>query len=193
MKKLIKLFEFLFTYYNIYKLKIKDIEIKELTLPENFQFKRLTEKDFYLFKALTLKSDYLEICNKRLKNKDIVAYAIIDVKKDCLAAYSFINSSEIYYLHALNKNIQLSKSNCLFFEDDNTLEDYRKMGLSSYIMNERIRYAKQNNKHALGFSHPSNTPSIKTLLNFNFKKTYNFPIALRKEALIYLFKKYVWK
>ena len=193
MKKIIKLFEFLFTYYNIYKLKLEDIEIKEMTLPEGYQFKQLTEKDFYLFKAINLKPDYLEICKKRLKNKDIVAYAIMDVKKDCLAAYSFINSSEIYYLHALNKTIYLSKSNCLFFEDDNTLENYRRMGLSSYIMNERIRYSKQNNKHSLGFAHPTNTPSIKTLLNFNFKKTYNFPIAIRKAAFIYLYKKYVWK
>ena len=193
MNKIIKLFEFILTYYNIYKLKFEDIEIKDLSLPEGLIFKRLTENDLYLFNSLHLKAEYLEICNKRLKNSNIISYAIIDVKKDCLAAYSFINSSEIYYLHALNKKIHLSKTNSVFFEDDNTLEEYRRMGLSSYIMNERIRYAKQNKKHSLGFAHPSNTPSIKTLLKFNFKKTYNFPVAIRKDAFIYIYKKYLWK
>lgn len=193
MKKLTKLFEFLFTYYNIYKLKLEDIEIKELSLAKGFQFKRLTENDFYLFEALNLKSEYLRICNERLKSNNIIAYAIIDIQKDCLAAYSFINASKVYYLHALNKKINLEKTDCLFFEDDNTIEDYRRMGLSSYIMNERIRFAKENNKNSLGFAHPTNTPSIKTLLKYNFKKTHNFPVAIRKEAFIYLYKKYVWK
>jgi hypothetical protein len=193
MKKLIKLFEFLFTYYNIYKLKLEDIEIKELSLPEGFQFKHLTEKDFYLFESLNLKIDYLNICNNRLKNKDIIAFGIIDLKKDCLAAYSFINSSNQYYIKALNRNIQLKSKNCLMFEDDNTLQEYRRNGLSSYIMNERIRYSLNNKKNSFIFAHPTNTPSIKTILKFNFKKTHNFPVAIRKEAFIYLYKKYVCK
>jgi hypothetical protein len=193
MKRLIKIFEFLFTYYNIYKLKLEDIEIKELSLLEGFQFKRLTENDFYLFESLNLKYEYLRICQEKLKSKDIIAYAIIDLQKDSLAAYSFINASKVYYLHALNKKLNLQKINSLFFEDDNTLQDYRRMGLSSYIMNERIRFAKENNKHSLIFVHPTNIPSIKTILKYNFKKTHNFPIAIRKEAFIYLYKKYIWK
>ena len=193
MKNIIKLFEFLFKYYNIYKLDYKNIILFRLNLPEGLIFKELNEKDFYLFKKLNLKSDYLQICHQRLISCEIIAYAIVDINNNCLAAYSFINLSENYYLSALNKKINLSKLNCVFFEDDNTLADYRRIGLSSYIMNERIRYAKQNNKHALGFAHPSNLPSIKTLLKFNFKKTCNFPIAIRKEAFVYLFKKYLCK
>jgi GNAT superfamily N-acetyltransferase len=193
MKKLVKLFEFLFTYYNIYILKFEDIDVKQLSLPEGFKFKELNKNDLYLFEALNLKIEYLLICHEKLMNKDIVAYAIIDTKRDRLAAYSFINASKKYYLHALNKKINLEKTNCIFFEDDNTIEDYRRMGLSSYIMNERIRFAKENHKNSLGFAHPTNTPSIKTLLKFHFKKTHNFPIAIRKEAFIYLYKKYLWK
>jgi hypothetical protein len=193
MKNFIKLFEFLFKYYNIYKLDYENIRLIHLKLPEGLIFKELNESDFYLFQKLDLKSDYLKICYKRLISSDIISYAIVDLKKDCLAAYSFINLSETYYLSALNKKINQSKLNCVFFEDDNTLLNYRRIGLSSYIMNERIRYAKLNKKNALGFAHPSNLPSIKTLVKFNFKKTHNFPIAIRKEAFVYLFKKYLCK
>jgi hypothetical protein len=193
MKKLsTKIFEFLFTYYDIYKLKKENIVVKELSLPQGFLFKELDLKDFYLFKNLDLKENYLKICLDRIENKKIISYAIIDTNKECLAAYSFINLSDEYYLAALNKKINLKKMNCVFFEDDNTLIDYRKMGLSSYIMNQRVKFAKLNNKDALGFAHPKNTPSIKTLKKFNFKKTYNFPFALRKEAFKYIIKKISW-
>lgn len=191
MKTLIKAFEFLFTYYHVYKLNLQNSSPKQLNLPEGFLFKKLNDKDGYLFCKLTIPENYLTICLDRLKEKNILTFAIIDIKNDCLAAYSCINKNDEYYLSVLNKKINLKKSNSYFFEDDNTIEEYRKMGLSSYIMNERIKYSISHKKNSFGFVHPSNLASVKTLQKFNFKRTMDFPIAIRKEAITYIRNKFL--
>ena len=189
MRMLVKLLEFLFTYYHVYKLDLSKSTPKDLSLPKGFIFRTLNVNDSYLFKNLKIREDYLKTCIDRLSNDRIITFAIIDSNSDCLAAYSCVNMNDSYYLSVLNKTYNLKKNKSYFFEDDNTIEKYRKLGFSSFIMNERIKFSIKNNRHSYGFVHPTNLPSVKTLKKFNFNRTLDFPFSIRREAIIYLRKK----
>jgi len=160
------------------------------TLPDKLQFKILEAKDIRYFLKMDIKDSYRKILNNRFSNPEhYLCFAIIDTTKDVLAYYCWTNSLKEYY-HNEFEFVYRHDGEKVLFENDFTVPEYRQMGLHSYCMLQRILHAQQAGfKKAIINIYFRNEPALKTAMKFGFRKTWMFPISIRKGSLSYTYHK----
>lgn len=190
-KKIIELIEFYFMFYGVYKINLENYNNLNFDLHHNFNFKILKIEDLKYFEALELKDSYLDIIKSRLNNEnEFICFALIDSLTNKLAYYSWINQSKSYWVKEMNKTFNFKETRSCLFEDDNTMIEYRSLGLHSFAMSKRIQYCLNNSiKTIYILIHLRNKPALKVVHKFKFKRSNFFPIYIRKEAVIYTLKK----
>ena len=187
-----KILTFYFKIYGIFQLELDNIDFKEKILDEKFEFRILNSDEIWLLKKINSKRKFFDWYEKIIESTDYKCFVIIDKVKNCLAYYSWVNFSNNYYLHEVNTTLNFKEIDACLFQDDNTMEEYRRLGLHTYIMNERIKYCKQLGiKRVYITIFLKNKPAIKTVKKFNFKRTNIFPIYYRKGTISYSIKKVI--
>ena len=191
-----KILEFYFKSYFRFELNLAAIELIEYTyfqeslLPENFVFKLFEVSDIgYLIssgydekKIQSSKARLTELNHRK-------CFAIINTKNDELAYSCWINSLPKYY-HNEFESEYVHDGSTVLFETDFTEPAYRRLGLHSYCMKKRILYCKEQGfERAIINIQIRNTPALKTVQKFGFKKTFRIPLALRKGSIAYTFNK----
>ena len=109
---------------------------------------------------------------------------MIDRKKDCLAYYSWMNFSKKFYVHEINRHLDLQDTNSCLFIDDYTLPKYRQRGLHKYVFNKRIEYCiNEDIKKIYIVIHTKNKIAMKTVESFGFKKNNFLPFFFVKKPI----------
>lgn len=190
VNKIIKLFETLIVYYRLYNLNVNKINLLNIRISKEFNLKILNKEDLHLFNQFNLPEKYLKIYLARFESNNFICFAIIDTKENNLAYYSWINFEKKTYCKEIKKTLDLENKNACLFEDDNTHEDYRKLKLHSFVMNERLKYCIDKEiKKVYIIIHPKNIPAIKTIKKFNFIRSIHFPYTYRNNSFSLIFNK----
>lgn len=191
-----KILEFYFKSYYRYRLNLQDLNTEVFmadhtySLPSGFSFKILEASDISYFMNGHYTEEQIRSKKARLADPEHrKCFAIIDGSTDRLAYSCWTNSLANYYHREFESTYHHNGSTVLF-ETDFTEPDYRRLGLHSYCMMQRILHSKQAGfKQVVINIHIHNTPALRTVENFGFTKTFRIPLALRKGSLKYTFNR----
>jgi hypothetical protein len=190
-----KIAEFYFLYYGFFKLKPNKfyLEKSNSDIIKGFEFRILNSSDLVYFEKLNLVEYYFTICKNRLNNpNEFLCFALIDLTSCDLAYYSWINQSEMYYIKEVNVKMKLKLNQSVLFEDDNTIEKYRKKGFHKFMMNKRIEYCINNNIHSIFIAiYLKNIPALRTIKSIGFRKINKMSIYYRQGTIGYTLNKFL--
>ncbi len=189
---LTKIFEFYFKSYYRFELDLSGVEDAAYRsqfarqLPDGCEFRILTHEDAdLLIKGETSEQIRQSKLARLADTEHRKCFAIIDLEKNMLAYSCWTNSLKEYY-HREFEKVFTHDGSLVLFETDFCSPTHRGMGLHSYCMLERVLYAKrQGFRKAVINIHIRNTPALRTVEKFGFKKTLRLPLAYRKGTITY--------
>jgi len=194
MNMITKIAEFYFKYYGVFILDKENYLPETYNLDPRFEFKILNIDDLFLFKKLDSKKKNYNLYVDRLKSSDFVCFAIIEKSKSEIAYYSWLNFSNRYFVHEINKVMDFKKEKSVLFQDDNTIEPYLRLGLHKYVMQKRVQYSFENQVNRIYIViYLRNVPALRTVKKIGFKQINFLSIYLRKGTLKYTVKKIMKK
>ena len=154
----------------------------------------LDTNDYLFFtKVAEMDIDKLKILKQRLENSIAwQGFGIFEQANEKLIYYCWLNKQSNYYVKEFYKTLSFNTDEILF-EDDFTLPEYRGRGLHRYAMYQRLKYcSEQNIDTAYIIIECGNTPALKTIHDFGFKKKTVNPFTYRKGSVresFYLLRK----
>lgn len=195
-----KIVEFYFKSYYRYRLDLKELNTEAFlskhsySLPPGFRFKILEEPDISYFMDGHYSEEQIVSKKARLADPDHrQCFAVIDTANNRLAYSCWTNSLPSYY-HKEFEGVYRHDGSKVLFETDFTEQDYRRLGLHSYCMMQRILHSKEAGfKEVIINIHIHNTPALRTVEKFGFSNTWRIPLALRKGSLKYTVNKFFGK
>tara|TARA_B100000427_G_scaffold270675_1_gene237382 strand:- start:776 stop:1390 length:615 start_codon:yes stop_codon:yes gene_type:complete len=160
------------------KFIVKEIDYNDL---DNFKL-------FFKERGISYKKTIL----KYLDNKDEFVCLIVKDLNTNNVVYSCCIRNKTFFEPKINKLIEL-KNNEVFFTDAHCIKEFRKQGLHSIMMRNRIRYCYDNDiNKAYIVIQAFNKPAIKLgkKLNYNFIEYF---IKYNSGSISYYFKRLINK
>ena len=190
-----KIFEFYFKYYGFYSLQIKSFtpifNVNHQEIERQFSFKILTSADLGYLEQTAIAPNYVSSYSNRLNaDSGFLCFALIDIKNNQLAYYSWINSNNSYLVKEINQIFDFKSINSVLLEGDYTFETYRGKGLHTYMMQKRLEYCFQNKiEQAFIAIHLRNNVALRVIGKFGFKQKNLIPFYYRSGTATYTIKK----
>jgi hypothetical protein len=195
MGYIINLFEFYFKSYGFYSFQIKSFIpvfiANQKEIERDFSFKILNSADVSYLEQTAIAPNYVSSYSNRLKaDSGFLCFALIDIKTNQLAYYSWINSNNNYLVKEINQIFDFKETNSVLLEGDYTFESFRGRGLHTYVMQKRLEYCCQNKiEQAFIAIHFRNKAALRVVKKFGFKQKILIPIYYRSGTVTYTIKK----